>query len=175
MKRALLLGLLLGVLAACGGGGDDDGAASNTTVTTVTTTTSTTASTTTTSSATTTTDPDEPATATSTTAPTTTTAPASDSPAFTDPLEFFQSTEAACIEHSARVGNSPPEPQRFSGARVVDLVAFRVWLVEDGMGEEILVDLEGGVVYSVDGPDAPLPIMYSFGCPEDLYLGTLPA
>ena len=107
-----------------------------------------------------------------TTTTSTTVAPAEEPVAFTDPLEFFRSTEAACVEHSARVGNTAPEPERFSGARVIDLVAFRVWLVEDGKGEQVVVDLEGNVVYSVDGPDAPLPIIYSFGCPETLYLGT---
>jgi hypothetical protein len=157
---------------ACGGGGDsgaDDGS-----VITVPAASPTTSSTTSTPLATSTTTSTTEAESTSTTTqPITTTTSEPEQVSFTDPLEFFQSTQAACVEHSARVGNSPPEPERFSGARVIDLVAFRVWLVEDGLGEEIVVDLEGGVVYSVDGPDAPLPIIYSFGCPEDLYLGTL--
>jgi hypothetical protein len=171
-RRVVLLAVVMGLTAACGGGGDGAGDdAAVTTVSTTATTSTTSPTTSTTSSSTTSTTEALAASTTTTSTITATTAP--QQPAFTDPLEFFRSTEAACIEHAARAGNAPPEPERFSGARVIDLVAFRVWLVEDGLGEEIVVDLEGGVVYSVDGPEAPLPITYSFGCPEDLYLGSL--
>lgn len=163
------------IIGGCGGGdGASDEADGGATSTVPRTSSTSTTSSTTSSTSSTTSTTEAPAATTSSTAPApTTSAPAGQEPAtFTDPLDFFRSTEAACVEHAARVGNAAPEPQRFSGARVVDLVAFRVWLVEDGMGEEIVVDLEGGVVYSVDGPDAPLPIIYSFGCPENLYLGS---
>jgi hypothetical protein len=176
MRRwVALVGLMLVVAGACGGGSGDAGGptATSSPRTSSSTSPSSTSSTTTTTSSTTTTTTEATAGSTSSTTTTPTSVPADEEPvAFNDPLDFFRSTEAACIEHSARVGNTAPEPERFSGARVVDLVAFRVWLVEDGMGEQVVVDLEGGVVYSIDGPEAPLPIIYSFGCPETLYLGT---
>ena len=182
-------GLLLG---GCGddGGADDAGRSTSTSEATTTTTAAATSTTTTTSTTTPETGGDDEwgATTTSSSTSTSTTAATADeatadeatadeedgAPEHTDPLEFFRSTEVACIEHTELVGNSPPEPERFEGARVVEMVAFRVWRIEDGLGDELLVDLEGGVVYSVDGPDQPVPIMYSFGCPPELYVGTLP-
>lgn len=177
-------GLLLG---GCGddGGADDAGRSTSTSEATTTTTAAATSTTTTTSTTTPETGGDDEwgATTTSSSTSTSTTAATADeatadeedgAPEHTDPLEFFRSTEVACIEHTELVGNGPPEPERFEGARVVEMVAFRVWRIEDGLGDELLVDLEGGVVYSVDGPDQPVPIMYSFGCPPELYVGTLP-
>jgi hypothetical protein len=95
-----------------------------------------------------------------------------DPEAESEALDFFRSTEAECRAHTDRVGNMPPEPQRFAGATVVGSAGDGAWLVEDGLGDELIVDLVDRVVYSTDGPEMPLPTIYSFGCPEDRYLGT---
>jgi hypothetical protein len=47
------------------------------------------------------------------------------------------------------------------------------WVVADGNGQELVVDSVDGVVFSLDGPDGILPPENSFGCPPDLYLGSL--
>ena len=117
----------------------------------------------TTSTTTTTTEADD--TTTSTTA-------ASDG---TDALTFFQRTEGECIAHSDDVGNTPPEPERYAGATALGPApgSGDTWLIEDGMGDQLVVDLDEMVVHSPDGPDQPLPPMYSFGCPPDLFPGTM--
>lgn len=92
-----------------------------------------------------------------------------------DAIAFFRSTEDICLEHARRTFNSELEPIRFSGATPVRETSPNVWLIVDGLGDELLVDLNDRTVYSTDGPEAELPRMYSFACPPELYPGTADA
>lgn len=87
-------------------------------------------------------------------------------------LAFFRSTETACAEHAGQSGNSPVDAVRFTDASVLGQTADGAWIIEDGKGDRLLVDLDAQVIYGEDGPEGVLPMVYSFGCPEDLYLGT---
>ena len=117
--------------------------------------------------------------ATTTTSPPTTSPPTANPPTTamsddgSDALAFYRSTEAACIAHADQYGNPRPEPSQFADAVVVEQRDDDTWVVADGNGQELVVDLDAGVVFSTDGPDGILPPEYSFGCPPDLYLGGL--
>lgn len=119
-------------------------------------------------------------TSTPTTAPTTftpitdPTAPTTTAPV--DPadtaLAFFRSTEADCRAHASRTGNSPVLTSFFEGAAAEGPAPGGGWIIRDGAGNRLVVDVAGRVVYSTDGRDGVLPNEYSFGCPETLYLGS---
>lgn len=121
-----------------------------------------------------------PTTSTPTTAPTTSTpitypvAPTTTAPV--DPadtaLAFFRSTEAACRAHASRTGNPPVPHSFFAGATAEGPAPGGGWIIRDGAGNRLVVDIADHVVYSTDGRDAVLPDKYSFGCPETLYLGS---
>lgn len=89
--------------------------------------------------------------------------------------DFFRSTEAICRAFSERVGNPPPESSLFTDLTVVNLAGWPKVVIFDGVGTELIVDMGGptAVVTSIEGADFPLPRVYSFGCPEDVFLGTL--
>lgn len=90
-------------------------------------------------------------------------------------LDFFQFSQLACIDHADRTGNPAPEVERFNGATITDVRNWPLAEVTDGLDDTLLIDFSGPrvVIYSTEGPDDVLPRAYSFGCPEDLYLGTL--
>ncbi|MBS42176.1 MAG: hypothetical protein CMH83_03155 [Nocardioides sp.] len=87
-------------------------------------------------------------------------------------LAFFQSTQADCDAFADSVGNPRIPVPYFASAQVVDDLGGDQWLLLDGAGNRLVVDLGAGVVQSPDGPDATLPTEYSFGCPSELYLGS---
>ena len=74
----------------------------------------------------------------------------------------------------ARVGNISVVPSSFfANATVEGPAPGDGWIIRDGAGNRLVVNLDERVVYSPDGRDAVLPAEYSFGCPETLYLGSL--
>lgn len=88
-------------------------------------------------------------------------------------LTFFQGTRAACAQHAEQTGNPVVPDEWFDDAAVVERLDGDAWSLLDGGGNRLIVDPVEGVVYSEDGRDAVLPMEYSFGCPESLYLGSM--
>lgn len=90
-------------------------------------------------------------------------------------FNFFHFSQLACIDHADRTGNSAPRVERYNDAAITDVRNWPLAEVTDGLGDKLLIDFSGPgvVIYSTDGPDDILPLEYSFGCPPDLYLGTL--
>lgn len=86
-------------------------------------------------------------------------------------LAFFRSTEATCADHADQTSNPRVDPARFADARAMSAQANGVWVIVDGLGDELTVDLNERVIYGSKGPAGELPSAYTFGCPEDLYLG----
>jgi len=91
----------------------------------------------------------------------------------TTAVAFFQHTEALCAAHSGSTGNPTVPHAWFADAVAVQALPGGEWLIRDGGGHDLVVAEARGVIFSPDGPDAELPIEYSFGCPEDVYLGTM--
>lgn len=160
------------MLAACSPAASEDTTGSTTTTSPTTTTTAapttstTIPTTTTTLAATTTTNPP-----TTTTAPTTTTTPG---PTSADAIAYFLASEQLCLDFTEG-GNPPPEPQRFVDPEFLGRIPTSKFLIRDGTGTELVVDFEysPAVIYLAEGPEAVLPFDLSFGCPHDLYLGTM--
>lgn len=94
-------------------------------------------------------------------------------PSGEEAVAFFRSTEADCAAFAVAVGNDVLPAYYFDEAVAVQDLGNGSWVVADGSGVELVVDLSAGVVHGLDGPTGVLPIEYSFGCPEDLYLGSL--
>jgi len=90
-------------------------------------------------------------------------------------LKLFEATEPVCADHAETVGNPPIAAENFAGAEVVevrpgepDLVVIR-----DGLGVELFVVVDRDEIWGGPDPDAVMPHPYSFGCPPDVYVGTL--
>lgn len=98
--------------------------------------------------------------------------PVPEGPTGQDAVDFFRSTEADCAAFATSVGNDVLPGFLFTDASVGRDLGDGSWVVVDGAGAELVVDLSAGVVHGVDGPTGVLPIDYSFGCPETLYLGS---
>lgn len=98
--------------------------------------------------------------------------PVPEGPTGQDAVDFFRSTEADCAAFATSVGNDVLPGSLFTDASVGRDLGDGSWVVLDGAGVELVVDLSAGVVHGVDGPTGVLPIDYSFGCPETLYLGS---
>lgn len=94
-------------------------------------------------------------------------------PSGEEAVAFFRSTEADCAAFAVAVGNDVLPAYYFDEAVAVQDLGNGSWVVADGSGVELVVDLSARVVHGLDGPTGVLPIEYSFGCPEDLYLGSL--
>jgi len=94
-------------------------------------------------------------------------------PSGEEAVAFFRSTEADCAAFALAVGNDVLPAYYFTDAFAAEDLGNGSWVVVDGGGAELVVDLTAGVVHGVDGPSGVLPIEYSFGCPEDLYLGSI--
>ena len=94
-------------------------------------------------------------------------------PSGEEAVAFFRSTEADCAAFAIAVGNPTLPAYYFADAYAVQDLGNGSWVIADGGGAELVVDLSAGVVHGVDGPTGVLPTEYSFGCPEDLYLGSL--
>jgi len=88
-------------------------------------------------------------------------------------LAFFRDTEDECAAHADETGNPPVDAHRFADASWELDPTTGVISVVDGEGTSLVVDLEAGIITGPDGPDGEMPLPYSFGCPEDLYVGTV--
>lgn len=90
-------------------------------------------------------------------------------------IELFEATEDICADHADAVGNTPIDPEHFDGAEVVDVRPGDPDLVviRDGVGVELFVALDRDEVWGGPEPDAIMPAPYSFGCPPEVYVGTL--
>lgn len=175
--RAKVIGTLLipaALLAGCGGGSDRESTPDQSTTSVAATGTEPTAPMEPTDSGSTSPPSSSPSTQDTATATDGTATVASEAAESSEAeaLAFFRSTETACAEHADRTGNSPVDGVRFTEASVLGQTAGGAWIIEDGMGDRLLLDLDSQVVYGEDGPEGVLPMAYSFGCPEDLYLGS---
>ena len=106
---------------------------------------------------------------TSTVAPglsTTTTRAATPADKSAEALAFFKGTEAACK------GEPPLDPKRFAAATVTGRRPGDSYLIRDGLGTTLIVDLTRRIVTGTAGAEAPMPRAYSFACPPELYQGT---
>lgn len=89
-------------------------------------------------------------------------------------LAFFRSLEATCAAHAEATGDPQVDPQRFADATTDgSTTADGHVVVEDGAGDRLAVDLDSRVVHPEAGVDEVLVRDYAFGCPEDVFLGTL--
>lgn len=107
---------------------------------------------------------------------------------------YFKSLETVCKEFTARSENPPIESTLFSEAKVVEEKTAGKWLLIDGGGTQLIVDTtgwkdespgdaiaKGGVrpaegawiVTGLGGPRDLTPRPYLFGCPEDVFVGTI--
>lgn len=89
-----------------------------------------------------------------------------------DALSFFIQTEPTCAEYSLSVGNPGPSPHNYTYATVSRYLNDGLWLITDGQGRSLVVDMNQRAIYPPDGPDGILPHDYSFGCPPEIYLGS---
>lgn len=143
--RKIVAGLLLVLLAACAGAPTGGGAAA----------------------------PTAAATVTGAAAGATAAGPSTEMP---DPVAFFRGMEPVCRAHAERVGNSPIDPAWFAGTVLVADLGNGGYLVQDGAGNRLVVRPAAGTVLPESGSEADvLPAAYSFGCPEDVFLGSLPS
>lgn len=90
-----------------------------------------------------------------------------------DALAFFAATETTCADWSAETGNPVVEPERFADATVTSELADGLFAIEDGRGTPLQVDVMAGLVFGDNGPEGVMPRPYAFGCPAELYVGTL--
>lgn len=90
-------------------------------------------------------------------------------------VDFFLDSQSLCVEYAEATGNSPPDPNRFRNVEAVDVRTEEQVLIRDGLGDEFIVDFSStpGVIYSPEGPDWILPADLLWGCPPDLYLGSV--
>lgn len=90
-------------------------------------------------------------------------------------IELFEATEEVCADHAEAVGNTPIDPEHFTGAEVVEVRPGDPDLVviQDGVGVELFVAVARDEVWGGSDPDAVMPRPYSFGCPPEVYVGTL--
>lgn len=93
-------------------------------------------------------------------------------------LGFFLSTQEICNAYATQVGNPVPNPVRFEDARQLGPAGGSgEYIILDGLGDQLFVSLNHAsgspVIFSANGQSSELPFDYSFGCPPDLYLGTL--
>lgn len=87
-------------------------------------------------------------------------------------LAFFRQTEADCATYAERTSNPVVPSSLFEKAKVIGPSSGPAWLIEDGEGNQLVVNPVARVIHSVDGPSGVLPQIYSFGCPESVYLGS---
>lgn len=95
-----------------------------------------------------------------------------------DALLFFHAQIDACNAWNVQVGNSEPGEKKFDGtasdptvnARIVDRPAPGRYIVEDGEGSRLALDLTAHQIASPDGPGVALPIRYTF-CPTEVFVG----
>lgn len=89
-------------------------------------------------------------------------------------MAFFRSQETACRAHAEKTGNPVVAADRFAGARQVGDLGGGAYLVEDGQGTRLVVKPGDGIVLPESGnPNDEMPSDYSFGCPEDVFVGTV--
>jgi hypothetical protein len=105
--------------------------------------------------------------------------------------QFFRSLESVCADYSKGIGQEPMESIHFAESRVIREQAPGKWLLEDGKGNMLVMDVTGWseedvtgsvgravrpaegawVVTGTEGPDGPLMRPYSTFCPEDVFVG----
>lgn len=92
-------------------------------------------------------------------------------------VAFFVASETLCVMHSDLTGNSPPDSARYGNVAVVQVLDADRVEIRDGLDSQLIVDFgtEPATIYSSEGPDGILPLDLSFGCPPELYPGTLPS
>lgn len=137
------------------------------------------------SSLTPTTAPSGQASSTTTTSAESTTTTTIPAPSTTSPaldigrlaVAFFIASETLCLTHSNLTGNPPPDHIRYEDVEVVEVLNADRVEIRDGLDYRLIVDFasEPVTIYSSEGPEDILPHDLSFGCPPELYPGTLPS
>ena len=92
-------------------------------------------------------------------------------------VRYFLDSQDICDAHAEEFGNQPPDPDRFRNVALDEVLDGERVVIVDGTGTRLLVDLRATppVIHDPAGPDEILPPDLSFGCPPELYLGSLPA
>lgn len=92
-------------------------------------------------------------------------------------VAFFVASETLCLTHSNLTGNPPPDHTRYENVEVVEILDDDRVEIRDGLGYHLIVDFasEPATIYASEGPEDILPHDLSFGCPPELYPGTLPS
>lgn len=124
-----------------------------------------------------------PSTTTTQAEPTTTTtisAPSTTSPVIDMgrlAVAFFVASETLCMSHANLTGNPPPDHNRYEDVEVVEVLDADRVEIRDGLDYLLIVDFASDpvTIYSSGGPEDILPHDLSFGCPPELYPGTLPS
>ena len=90
-------------------------------------------------------------------------------------VEVFVAAQEACEAHAAATGNPQADPARFADVAPIEVIDDTSVLIGDGIGERFIVDLGASppTIAGSDGPDAELARDLSFGCPPELFLGTV--
>lgn len=98
-----------------------------------------------------------------------------DEEAGTAALEVFLGAQATCEAFAEDVGNPAPDPDRFRDVTIVEVRDATTVVLDDGLGERFVVDLAASpaTISGIDGPEAVLPRDLSFGCPPELFLGSV--
>lgn len=125
------------------------------------TSTTSTAAPSTTSASSTTTTTTAPVPTTTVPAPTTTATPSTQDPAFA--LDLFAQLRA---EH-CEAGATPEPVEARPGPADSEVI------ITDAAADTVVLNTADSTVYSLDGPEGILPMSYSFGCSEAVFLGTM--
>jgi ABC-type transport system substrate-binding protein len=91
-----------------------------------------------------------------------------------DAVAFFKAQEPACRAEAERVGNPVVDPARFAGAKLVQRNTDGTALIEDGEGTQLIVDVSGGKILPPSGnAEDFMPDPYGFGCPPEVFVGSV--
>jgi hypothetical protein len=90
-------------------------------------------------------------------------------------LEFFQSTEKACVAYTEKADIGMADSGFWTDASY-DADASKTagaTVVVDAAQTKLLVDADAGTISSIDGPDAAIPQPYYDNCPHEVYVGAI--
>lgn len=90
------------------------------------------------------------------------------------PITFFKSQEPVCRAFAKKHGNPAVPSSRFRNAHLVHKTGPDRFLIADGAGTKLVVRPKKAVVLPGSGSSHDLmPHPYNFGCPAEVFRGTL--